>query len=942
MIRPAARRRASTRLRTATPELERLEVIQLLTVTPIVGPVAAPAVFHPMFDLGPAASGATPPASAFTPSQIRQAYGFSSITFGGVQADGTGQTIAIVDAQDDPNIQADLNAFDAQFGLPAATVNRVDQAGGTSYPATDSSGGWEMEVSLDVEWAHAVAPGARLLLVEARSATDSDLLAAVDYAAAHANVVSMSWGGGEFSGENASSYDGHFSHAGVAFVASSGDSGAPVSWPAASPNVLAVGGTALTLTSGGAYGSESGWSGSGGGPSAYEAQPAYQAGVVTLTTRRANPDVAYDASPSTGFAVYDSFSAGGSTPGWIQVGGTSAGAPQWAALLALADQGRALSSLPALDSSSPQEVMTTLYKGAGTAEFHDVTTGSSSGSPTYSAAPGYDYVTGLGSPQANLVVQALVGGSTVATPQNDHLSITAPTADTAGAAAGVTVAAQTSAGATDAAYRGTVHFSSSDVQAGLPADYTFTAADAGSHTFSVTLKTAGTQNLAVADTSSSAATGTQSGIVVSPAAASQLLLSGLASSAVAGASQGFTLTAKDAFGNVATGFTGTVVFGSGDPQAVLPAGYTFAASDKGAHAFAATFRTAGSQSLTASASASGLSVSQSGIAVSPAAPLSLTATALSSTQINLAWTGSTGATGYTIQRGLNGTTWTQVGTVASGVTTYQDTGLTAGTAYTYRVVATGGNLSSASSNTATATTAAAPGATSVVDSLWSGTTRPVENSYSYGSYDVGVKFRSDVAGTVTGVRFYKQGYMNGYTHVGYLWSSTGALLASATFTGETASGWEQVNFSNPVTIAANTLYIASFSTGGGYFGLTTTGFSTAGVDNGPLHAPSKTAVAGGNGVYASGNGAFPTINGNGYNFWADVAFTPASSASVATPKAAATPRSAAAIVLPGTSPATAATPVTSAASAARDAWVSSPGWASRRFVFQAVRPAGVA
>ena len=125
-----------------------------------------------------------------------------------------------------------------------------------------------------------------------------------DYAAAHANVVSMSWGGGEFSGETA--YDSHFSQAGVVFVASSGDSGAPISWPASSPNVLAVGGTALTLGANNAWSSEVGWSGSGGGPSAYESQPSYQNGVVTQTTMRANPDVAYDASPSTGFAVYDS------------------------------------------------------------------------------------------------------------------------------------------------------------------------------------------------------------------------------------------------------------------------------------------------------------------------------------------------------------------------------------------------------------------------------------------------------------------------------------------------------------------------------------------------------------------------------------------------------------------------------------------------------------
>src|SRR5204863_3290012 len=196
-------------------------------------------------------------------------------------------------------------------------------------------------------------------------------------------------------------YDSHFSRAGVAFVASSGDSGAPISWPAASPNVLAVGGTALTLGASNAWSSEVGWSGSGGGPSAYVTRPSYQAGVVTQTTMRANPDVAYDGSPSTGFAVYDSTNYNGTSYGWVTIGGTSAGAPQWAALLAIADQGRARNGQPALNSASPQEVMTTLYKNPG--DLHDITTGTSTGSPNYAAGPGYDYVTGLGSPMADLV-----------------------------------------------------------------------------------------------------------------------------------------------------------------------------------------------------------------------------------------------------------------------------------------------------------------------------------------------------------------------------------------------------------------------------------------------------------------------------------------------------------------------------------------------------------
>ncbi len=458
--------------------VDRLEERQLLSTMSEVGPVAlvpvSVQIMRPVSQITPLVSNPTPYSSSYTPSQIQTAYGFSKISFGGVKGDGTGQTIAIVDAYDSPTAQADLNVFDTQFGLPATTITRVSQTGTTTYPSTDSTGGWEGEVSLDVQWAHAIAPGATIMLVEAISANDNDLLTAVDYASTHANVVSMSWGGGEFNGET--SYDTHFSHAGVAYVASSGDAGAPIEWPAASSNVVAVGGTALTIGSGNTYAGETGWSGSGGGPSAYVAQPSYQKGVVTQqTTMRANPDVAYDADPNTGFAVYDSFT----NAGWQQYGGTSAGSPQWAALIAIADQGRALSSQPAINATSPQEILTDLYKGANTAEFHDITSGTSTGSPNYTASTGYDYVTGLGSPVANLVVGSLVG----VVPSIDHLVLNGATSDTAGATYTVIITAQTSASATDAAYRGTVKFSSSDVQAGLPANYTFTAADAGSHTF---------------------------------------------------------------------------------------------------------------------------------------------------------------------------------------------------------------------------------------------------------------------------------------------------------------------------------------------------------------------------------------------------------------------------------------------------------------------------
>src|SRR5262249_10829638 len=187
-----------------------------------------------------------------------------------------------------------------------------------------------------------------------------------------------------------------------------------------SPDVLAVGGTALTLGSGNTWSSEVGWSGSGGGPSAYVSQPAYQAGVVTSMTRRANPDGAHNASPSTGYAAYDPDHYKGTSYGWVTVGGTSAGAPQWAALLAIADQGRAAAGQAALDSTSPQEVMTILYTNPG--DFHDITSGTSTGSPNYTAGTGYDYVTGLGSPMADLVIGSLDGTTSTSPPDTPVVS----------------------------------------------------------------------------------------------------------------------------------------------------------------------------------------------------------------------------------------------------------------------------------------------------------------------------------------------------------------------------------------------------------------------------------------------------------------------------------------------------------------------------------------
>jgi subtilisin-like proprotein convertase family protein len=369
------------------------------------------AVAEPFFSRGLLLPNGAPGPVGLTPAEIRTAYGFNAVTFGSVTGDGSGQTIAIIDAYDNPKfvsstsasfLSSDLHNFDATFGLPdPPTFTKVNQSGGSAYPAQDT--GWGTEIALDVEWAHAVAPGANIVLVEANSASYTDLMAAASWAKNQPGVsaVSMSFGGSEWSGETG--YDSVFTtpsgHQGVTFLASTGDNGAPGGFPAYSPRVVAVGGTHLNLGSGGTYSSESGWSGSGGGVSTVEAKPAFQS-AITLGTRRMIPDVSLDADPNSGVAVYDSFSQGSSAP-WIAVGGTSFSAPAWAGLIAIANQGRVLAGEGTLDGAS--QTLPKLYS-LSSSDFHDVTTGSNG----HSAGVGYDLVTGLGTPIAPLVAHDLI------------------------------------------------------------------------------------------------------------------------------------------------------------------------------------------------------------------------------------------------------------------------------------------------------------------------------------------------------------------------------------------------------------------------------------------------------------------------------------------------------------------------------------------------------
>jgi len=304
---------------------------------------------------------------------------------------GGSKAIAIVDAYRAPNAMADLAAFSKQFGLPAPTAANFQVvyalANGTQTtraPAYDP--GWEVEQSLDVQWAHAMAPNAKIILVEAASSSFADmlgaeLLAGKLVAAAGGGQVSNSWGGGEFAQE--ALYDSYFAANGVVYFASTGDSPG-TEWPSVSANVVAVGGTSVSrnpIT--GAFMGETAWSSGGGGPSFYVPRPAYQNGVKSIIggTTRGVPDVAAVANPTTGVWVYDT-NAGG----WIIVGGTSVASPVVAGITNNAGH----------FSLSSSAELTRLY--GSPAMFFDVTHGICGPYAGYWAASGWDFCAGLGSP----------------------------------------------------------------------------------------------------------------------------------------------------------------------------------------------------------------------------------------------------------------------------------------------------------------------------------------------------------------------------------------------------------------------------------------------------------------------------------------------------------------------------------------------------------------
>jgi hypothetical protein len=355
--------------------------------------------------------------TAFVPAQISHAYGFDNIWFkdangqATIRGDGSGQTIAIIGSLDDPFIGHDVGIFDHRFGLPdfnqpggpQLAVAWAGSDNGTPAPPTADIGRIE-EMSLDVEWAHAMAPAANIVLVEALTNEAQAYFDAVNYAknitdpeGHNPSVISMSFGWDLPNNQGIEQFDSYLSGTNglgshFVFVAASGDHGVP-NYPATAPTVIAVGGTSLRLDSQGNYAGEGIWTNSGSGPDTNEPEPSFQY-TVQSSGYRWTADVAYDADPASGFAVYD-------TPdnipflgqdGWIEEGGTSAGAPQWAALMAIANQGLTLDNEPTLGYA---DALTELYHMPA-ADFHKV------------SGANYQPNTGLGSPYADRIVHDLV------------------------------------------------------------------------------------------------------------------------------------------------------------------------------------------------------------------------------------------------------------------------------------------------------------------------------------------------------------------------------------------------------------------------------------------------------------------------------------------------------------------------------------------------------
>jgi hypothetical protein len=404
---------------------------------------------RPSMAITPAAT--APTSDGFGPSSLQSAYKLPSSTA------GTGETVAVVDAMDDPNAASDLATYRADFGLPACGTGcftKVGQTGSTtSLPAASGSSGWATEESLDVDMVSAICPNCHIILVEANSASDANLGAAENTAVSlGAKFVSNSFGGPESSSDT--TFDSEFyNHPGVAITASAGDGGFGVEYPAASQFVTAVGGTSLKTASNTRGWTESVWNtssteGTGSGCSVDDPKPSWQ--TDTGCAKRTNNDVSADADPATGVAVFDTYDQNG----FLEVGGTSASSPMIASTFALA-------GTPAAGTYPSS------YLYQHTTSLFDVTTGSTATcSPAYlcTAETGYDGPTGLGTPDGTTAFTSAAGGGGT----GNTVTVTSPgnQTGTVGTAASLQIQASDSASGQTLTYSA----------AGLPAGLSINAA----------------------------------------------------------------------------------------------------------------------------------------------------------------------------------------------------------------------------------------------------------------------------------------------------------------------------------------------------------------------------------------------------------------------------------------------------------------------------------
>ncbi|MGH9921002.1 MAG: IPT/TIG domain-containing protein, partial [Nitrososphaerales archaeon] len=560
------------------------------------------------------------PTSGYYPADLQSAYQLPSSTA------GTGETVALIEAHNDPDAASDLSVYRSQFGLPACTTSNgclreVNQTGGTRLPSNNAS--WAQEISVDVDMVSAVCPNCDILLVEASSSSFSNLATAANEAATlGADVISNSYGGSESSDET--SYDPSYDHPGIMVTASSGDSGYGTEYPAASPYVTAVGGTTLTESSGSARGwSETAWSGAGSGCSSYEPKPSWQ--TDTGCSNRTIADVSADADPNTGVAVYDSDSYQGAS-GWLVFGGTSVSNVIIASVYAVGGD------TSSLDYGS--------FPYSHTTWLNDVTSGSDGscgGSYLCTAGPGYDGPTGWGTPDGDVAF-----GGASAPPTVTGLS------PSSGPTSGGTVVSVTGTGFIVGSTFSIDFGSSASRTVSCSSTTSCTATSpAGTGTVDVTVTTAG-------GTSSSS---DEFSYVPAPTVSAINPTSG----PVAGGSV-VTITGT----NFATASGATNIdFGSSASSTVSCSSTTSctATSPAGTGTVDVTVTTAGGTAT---------SPVQFTYVPAPAPPTDVTATGASPHEIDLTWTGSSGATGYDVFRSTDGTSFSRVASNVTG-TSYSDT-----------------------------------------------------------------------------------------------------------------------------------------------------------------------------------------------------------------------------------------------------------------------------